>query len=208
MRNETSLDGNAGTGTAPVDRRLDLNLLRLAVHGWWLGNPLVYKPETADLVAVARELAGAGARSGTVVLGEGDCADDTTAIEDPDERDLVQVVLIVRPPLPRAQAGMATALTVAEVAQEAAGRACTIEHSWEVVLECGEVRSRFCQVEVEDDEAATMIGLRLAFGYLWTHDQGGDEPATTIAARPDRREVFLARVLHRLDGRLRVPRAA
>jgi len=54
--------GPEDADVARTPGRLDLKLLRLAVHGWWLGNPLVYKPGTADLGAVARELAGAGAR--------------------------------------------------------------------------------------------------------------------------------------------------
>lgn len=42
--------------------RLDLKALRIGLHGWWLGNPLVYKPGAVDPGAIARELASAGPR--------------------------------------------------------------------------------------------------------------------------------------------------
>jgi hypothetical protein len=136
-RGQQRASGREATGAARQPGSLDLKLLRMAVHGWWLGNPLVYKPETSDLDKLARELAGAGAQSGTLVLGHGWSADATAADPDGEGWEKVRLMLILRPKTPRAQTGMAAALTMAEVAQEAARCACTIQHHWEVVLERG-----------------------------------------------------------------------
>ena len=187
---------------------LDLKALRLAVHGWWLGNPLVYKPGVADLYAVARELASAGAASGTLVVSDahrsGDAEQGIAAIHP----DLVRAVLILRPALPRTPLGMAAALAIADVAQATLGRACAVRWRWEVVLRDGQSTPRLCRVSVERHEDVALVGLRLALGRLREASQESGQPATAIFARPDWREVFLARVLHALDNRLRALLAA
>lgn len=201
--------------------RLDLKAVRLAVHGWWLGNPLVYKPGVADLVAVARELAGTGAASGTLIV------DDETHGRDRRVRDVsgalpdaeavshesVHAILILRPPLARAPLGAEAAFAVAEVAQAILGRLCAVRGRWEVVFydrsrhasRCH--ASRFCSAAVDENEDIALVDLRLAFRPLWQAAQvtGGeaDQPSAALLTRPDWREVFLARVLHTLDGRLR-----
>jgi hypothetical protein len=199
---------------------LDLKALRLAVHGWWLGNPLVYKPGVADLPAVARELAGTGATSGTLVLsdtpaGSGCPSDDGTSTLTDTEAishdaihtiHAVHAVLILRPPpLPRTPLGAAAAQAVAEVAQATLGQTCTVRWRWQVVLgDGGRGASRLSRVSVEEDEDVALVDTRFALDRLWhaARDNGGKAPVT-LFARSDWREVFLARVLHTLDGRLR-----
>lgn len=197
-------------------RHLDLKALRLAVHGWWLGNPLVYKPGTADLNAVARELAGAGAASGTLVLseipadGDGDSDGiDTTLGAKTIPHGSIHAILILRPTVPRSLLGSAAAQAVAEVAQAALGRPCAVRRQWEVVLRDDPAAQRFCRVSVNTYEDVALVKLRLALGQLRTaaEDEAG-QPAMPPFARPDWREVFLARVLHALDGRLRAMRVA
>lgn len=195
--------GPEDADVARTPGRLDLKLLRLAVHGWWLGNPLVYKPGTADLGAVARELAGAGARSGTLVLDDRWRGVIGPQAAEAAHQDVVQLLLILRPALPREHVGPAVARAVAEVAQDMTGCSCALREPWQVALERGHTRTRFCQIQLEEHEDATLAGLRLALGHLWSSGQGDDQRPLPLAARPERREIFLARVLHALDGRLR-----
>ncbi len=205
-------------GALPWSQQLDLKALRLAVHGWWLGNPLVYKPGVADIAAVARELARAGATSGTLILsdtpaGGGDhLASDGAetkagALLDAEaaSHDSLHAVLILRPPMPRVSLGAAAAQAVAEVAQAALGRLCAIRWRWHIVLrEHGQGSSRLFRVSAEQDDDVSLIDVRLDLRGLWQAalDDAG-MPAAALFARSDWREVFLARVLHMLDGRLR-----
>lgn len=196
---------------------LDLKALRLAVHGWWLGNPLVYKPGVADLTSVARELASAGAASGTLVLSDVPAGRDrdsavagTILDAEAVPHDAVHAVLILRPPIPCTPLGAAAAQTVAEVAQAALGRPCAVQRRWHVVLrDGGRVSSQLCQVSADEYEDVALVDVRLALGQLWhaAGDEAG-QPAAVLFTRPDWREVFLARVLHALDGRLRALREA
>lgn len=200
-------------------QHLDLKALRLAVHGWWLGNPLVYKPGTADLNAVARELAGAEAVSGTLVLSDAQPGDDhvgdtagTASVGDAGtlRHDSVHAILILRPAISRAPLGAAATQAVAEVAQASLGRPCAVRWRWQVVLrDGGRVSSRLCRVSADEYEDVALVDLRLALGRLW--QAAGDDtsqPAAALFARLDWREVFLARVLHALDGRLQALRVA
>lgn len=194
---------------------LDLKALRLAVHGWWLGNPLAYKPGAADLSAVARELAAAGAASGTLVLSDAPaCGDHDGAGNGPrvdaaaTHVSVVHAILILRPPMPSAALGMAAAQSVAEVAQSALGRPCSIRWRWQVILRTDDCESRLlCRISVEEGKDVAFVDLRLALGSLAAAGRDLDQPAPPLFARADWREVFLARVLHALDTRLRAPRA-
>lgn len=222
------------TGAQP--QSLDLKALRLAVHGWWLGNPLVYRPGAADLRAVARELAHAGAASGSLVLsdvpagsdrhasvGAGTILDAETILHDAVHAGhaghaghtghtvhTVHAVLILRLPRPRTPVGLAAAHAVAEVAQAALGRPCTVHKRWQVVLCHGDrVASRLCRVSVEQDEEVALVDMRLALGRLWQAARNDTcQLSSAIFARSDWREVVLAQVLHVLDGRLRPLHAA
>lgn len=196
-------------------QHLDLKALRLAVHGWWLGNPLVYKPGVADLRAVARELAGAGAAGGTLVLSDtpdgsdGPASNGTKTLSDAEAlpHDAVHAVLILRPTMPpmRMLLGTATAQAVAEVTQAVLGRPCAVRWRWQVVLRDGG-RIALClgRVSAEQDEDVALVDMRFALDRLWqaAQDDAG-QVSPTLFARSDWREVFLARVLHTLDRRLR-----
>ncbi len=202
----------------------------MAVHGWWLGNPLVYKPGAADLVAVARELADAGAASGTLILGEEGVAAGSAPITlGPAawHHDRIEAVLILRPPLALPLAGIHQASlqsvalhAVLRTAQGALGpnAACTCDIRWprQIVLALGgdQPGAPFCTVEVEEQSDAAFVRLRLALdrlraaGVTEQREDGGEGQASgaTLFARPDWREVFLARMLHALEGRLRESR--
>lgn len=202
-------------------QRLDLKALRLAVHGWWLGNPLVYKPGAADLAGVARELAGSGVASGALVLDDTPVGSDHLvgphmggigAIPDAaavpnGEAYQVHAILILRSPAVMAPTpvGMAAAQAIAEVAQGTLGRPCAVQGRWQVVLrEGGAVALRLARVTVEQDEDVTLLKMRLSLGRLLRAAQDYvNQPSTALFARADWREVFLARALHTLDGRLR-----
>ena len=194
----------AMSGPALAGGRLDVKTLRLAVHGWWLRNPLVYKPGVADLWAVARELASAGLPSGALVL------DDLSGVR----AEVTQTVLIVRPAAAASLLGMATACAVAEVAQSALGRACVVRWPWDVGISAALPHQRVCHISVEVDEVAEVayIGLRMAFGRLRaarrTTSVTDEQPASPLAGRADWREVVLARTLHTLDVRLRAALSA
>lgn len=195
-------DGGPQPGSDAADARLNLKALRLATHGWLLGNPLVYKPGAADLCAVARELASAGVASGALVLSD-------TRPDSADRHDLIHAVLILRPAIPRAPLGMAAARSVAEVAQAALGRPCAVRRQWDVVLR-GDGQSstrRLCRVSVEQREDDTLVSLRFTLASLGAAGLANAQPAAFFA-RPDWREVFLARTLHTLDNRLRALLAA
>lgn len=214
--------------------RLDLKALRMAVHGWWLGNPLVYKPGAPDLAAIARELAASGAASGTLVVSDAPptvaaVAATTSApapVGRPSQPDLIEAVLILRSPLPLSSTALVeTALqAVADTAKDLLGppsaRAWAIHRSSEVVV--GRVDdervARLCLGKVEAHAEIAYLSLTFALRTLLAAGCGddldgcspadGDAHRTTgmrFFARPDWREVYLARVLHALEGRLKLP---
>jgi|GEM_PF-1409779 hypothetical protein len=196
-------DGGAlGQGAAPANKRLDLKALRLAVHGWWLGNPLVYKPDNADLDAYTRELASAGAASGTLILGDNIHGAESV----PASRDLVRAVLILRLPVSQLSAallGETAARSVATVAHESIGCSCALEGQWDVVIRHDDALDTVCHVSVDVREDGAFLSLQLAFAPLWTAGQRDGGTATPLLERSDWREVLLARVLHTLDIRLK-----
>jgi hypothetical protein len=179
--------------------RLDLKALRIGLHGWWLGNPLVYKPEAADLVGIARELASAGATSGTLIL-----SNTADANEHEHGRDQVRAILILRLPEPPEQLGEAAAHSIAEVIEGAFGHPCVIHERWEIALRDTTPPLRVCQIEIEAHDGVAFLDMRLDLGRLsaMEREQGSDGTAAALLARPDWREVVLARVLHALDVRL------
>lgn len=182
---------------ALMGTRLNLKALRLATHGWSLGNPLVYKPSVSDLCAVARELASAGAASGTLVLND-------TQMDGDVQHAVAHAVLILRPAGPHAPLGPLVARGVAEVAGAALGLPCAVQGRWAVILQGGEQPlRRLCRVSVEERAGATLVELRFALDLLWAAGSQGAEPAAPLFRRADWREVFLARTLHTLDGHLR-----
>lgn len=179
--------------------RFDVKALRLATHGWLLGNPLVYKPGAADLTGIARELAEAGSASGTLVLGDAGA-------------EGVEAILILRLSPSYAALGEAAATAIADVARETSGCSCAAEEQdggWVVLTMDGVRATVIARVSLETEGEVTLLGLRLTFGALWEtgHEAGGALAAPPLAAPPlarsDWREVFLARILHALDIRLR-----
>lgn len=180
--------------------RLDLKALRIGLHGWWLGNPLVYKPGAADLIGIARELANAGATSGTLILSDLSDANE-------DCHDQVRAILILRlpelPELPE-QLGETAAHCVAEVIEGAFGRPCVIQERWEIAINDRTPPMGVCQLTVEAHDSVAFLDMRLDLGRLLSmeREQVSDGPAAALLARPDWREVLLARVLHALDVRL------
>lgn len=188
-----------------ADTHLDLKALRMAVHGWWLGNPLVYKPGAPNLVAIARELADAGATSGTLILGDTPSRAPTSALAS--SLDRIAAVLILREPLPRTPLELAAALAVAKVARTVLGsdyvRVLASDVGCEVGIE-GVIGTSvpLCRVAVERDTDTAYLCLDLALGPLHVAD-GGNPSAALFSARADWREVFLARVLHTLDASLK-----
>jgi len=192
-------------GKAQVDQRLDLKALRLAVHGWWLGNPLVYEPGVADLCAVAYKLASAGAVSGALIVGGARDTDDTPRGDSATHHDQLQAVLILRTAVSPAQIGQATAAAIAEMASTALGLSCAVQQQWNVVVrDARPPRSpaRLCHIAVSKRQDVTFLGLRLALEPLWATAKEGNQLAGSLLARADWREVFLARTLHALDVRL------
>lgn len=184
-------------------RYLDLKAVRLAVHGWWLGNPLVYKPDVADLSAVARELAEAGAASGTLILSDTLAPGaDTVPPEATRARpDLVRAVVVLRPALPRATAGLAAAVAIAEVAENALSRPCVVRGHWDVALHDDGPALRMGGVTVDEHEAYTLLELRLNLGAIWAA-RPPEQASASLFVRPDWAEVCVARMLHALDRRL------
>jgi hypothetical protein len=179
--------------------RLDLKALRIGLHGWWLGNPLVYKPGAADLVGIARELASAGAASGTLVLSN-------TADANEDCGDHVRAILILRLPALPEQLSDAAARSIAEVIEGAFGHPCVIHERGEIAL-CDRAQPLpVCQVKVEAHDGVAFLDMRLDLGRLSAMDrnqeQVSDGPAAALLTRTDWREVLLARVFHALDVRL------
>ena len=195
---ERTHDDHSLPGGALTDTRLNLKALRLATHGWNLGNPLIYKPAVSDLCAVARELANAGSPSGALALN------DTQTVGDVQQHAEAHGVLILRLAAPSARVGLLAARSVAEVAEAALGRACAVQGQWDVVLPTGDEQPTYslCRVSVETREDVTLVELRFALDQLWAAAWQGAQPATEFFARADWREVFLARTLHTLDGRL------
>lgn len=186
-----------------VGRYLDLKAVRLAVHGWWLGNPLVYKPDVADLSAVARELAEAGAASGTLILSDALALDADTVPPDATRAhpDLVRAVVVLRPALPRATAGLAAAVAIAEVAENALNRGCVVRGHWDVALHDDGPALRVGDVAVDEHEAYTLVELRLSLRAIWAA-RPPEQASASLFARPDWAEVCVARMLHALDRRL------
>lgn len=225
----TAVSTGAPTAALP-HTRLDLKALRMAVHGWWLGNPLVYKPGAPDLTAVARELAAAGAASGTIVVSDAPATRAAVRLEPvsplaappSSHPDHVAAVLILRPPrplsLPSSQALETAALhAVAESAQAVLGpdashvRANRQPSQVTLGPTGGQLAAELCAVEVEQHADVAYVGLRLALDQLREAGIAGYQDAgerlaagtmTGFFSRPDWREVFLARVLHALEGRL------
>lgn len=203
---------------AQTNGRLDLKALRMAVHGWWLGNPLVYKSGVADLVAVARELAAAGAASGTIVISDSPASTVPPLASHPLE---IEAVLILRPPLPlpHTALGEAALHAVAETAQSVLGldadfpSSCAIRWPSEVVLSLPGDQStvRLCSVDVQEQTDVAYVGLWLALDHLRIVGMAGRDDEEWLArqialfVRPDWREVFLARVLHALERYLKEP---
>ena len=146
---------------------LNLKLLRLATHSWWLGNPVVYEPDTADPFELARELARAGVQSGTLELSER-LTDASTAGFDAalQAHDQIQVVLILRPVMPCGEVATAAAHAVATVAQDMAGHTCVVRKSREVILAGGQPQTRWCQIAGERQAGSTIVGLSCALGGL------------------------------------------
>jgi hypothetical protein len=190
----------------PEQARLDLKALRIAVHGWWLGNPLVYKPG-APIADVSRELARAGATSGTLILSDTDDVSDTSSKDDESalRRYVVRGMLILRLPLSRIVLGEAATLAIGEVAQSAFGHSYAITDQWDVLLCDSRSPSPIliCHIAVDAHDDALFLDLRIDPEQLRAVEQEGDQPTESLLARPDWREVFLARVLHALDIRLR-----
>ncbi len=228
VQGRAATDPDAHFNTQP--QRLDLKALRLAVHGWWLGNPLVYKPGVADLMAVSRELARAGAASGTCILSDvpagshrptddgaatkaGTVLDAEAVPHDAANADhTVHAILIVRPLMPMLSTtlGATAAQAVAEVAQTALGSPCAIRGRWRIGLRNrGRGASRLCRVSVVQEEDVALVDMLFSLGWLWQvarNDNG--QVSAALFTRSDWREVFLARTLHVLDGRLRAVHVA
>jgi hypothetical protein len=192
--------------TAPAQTRFDVKALRLATHGWLLGNPLVYKPGAADLTGIARELARAGSASGTLVLGDAGAANDANDIGGA----TAQAILLLRLPMSPAALGSAAAEAISAVVGEMFGYPCgvrTIAGQWDVEMRNGASSRVVAHVSALDEDGAALLGLRFAFDALWDaghdarHDAGG-QPVSPLLTRPDWREVLLARALHALDMRL------
>lgn len=208
VSDETAPESNTQQSAAPkripprAGRRLDMKSLRFAVHGWWLGNPLVYQPGTVDLCAVARKLADAGAASGTLIVGDERDTEQTLPDDDATCHDFIQAVLILRLPMPHALLGKIAAVAVAEVAEAMIGQTCAVQQEWDVIIHDGQSRPRLCHITVEDRSGVSFLGLRLALEPLWVAGQGASQPPTALLTRPDWREIFLARVLHTIDVRL------
>lgn len=188
-----------GRREAPVDRRLDLKALRLAVHGWRLGNPLIYKPGDANLDVYAREFASAGGESGTLIIGDTYGAANETV-----RHDLLRAILILRPPVSLVtpeRIGEIAARVVVTVARETSGRSCAIQGQWHVVMRDDSSTDEVCEVAVKAHEDALFLCLRLSFAPLWAFGQDAGT-APSLMARSDWREVFLARTLRALDSHL------
>jgi hypothetical protein len=166
-------------------RKLDLRLLRMGVHGWWLGNPLVYLAAGGSTTAYAAELADAGAREGTVVIAEHVDGSDTAAESarplSADDYPLV-LTLILRARFAAPALLIAAVLAAAEALERVTGARTEVRGA-SVYLPAGRP---ICAVRVQPCAGATLVTVGLA-------------PPTDIDATP--REELVSHLLHRLDRR-------
>lgn len=221
-----------GAPTAALPHtRLDLKALRMAVHGWWLGNPLVYKPGASDLMAVARELSAAGVASGAIIVSDAPAAlAAARPVPAPAARpssylDQIAAVLVLRPPLPLSRSESlpsgaaleaAVLIAVAETTRDVLSHDVSdvrIEYQPPRVIlgpAGDQPTAELCSVEVDQHADVAYVSLRLALGQLRLagvagNQDEGEQLATgaRFLARSDWREIYLARVLHALEGRIR-----
>ncbi|HEU4784949.1 MAG TPA: hypothetical protein VFS83_16545, partial [Ktedonobacterales bacterium] len=117
-------------------------------------------------------------------------------------------ILILRLPEPTEQLGDAATHSIAEVIEKAFGHPCVIRERWEIALRDTKPPLPVCQLKVEAHDGVAFLDMRLDLGRLSAMDQEqereqvSDGPAAALLARPDWREVLLARMLHALDVRL------
>lgn len=196
---------------SPMTQRLSLKAIRLAVHGWLLGNPLVYKPGASDLDSIAHELAATGAPSGALILDDepmgGDHGDAPASTANPDgsRPETVHAVLILRYTATSQLLGTAAAHALAEVAQATIGLPCDVQWPWRVVVHHEQGKTTCLgSVSVEDVGDATLVGVHLLFSRLRqvAEDHAEAGAPVSLFARGDWREVMLARMLHTLESRL------
>lgn len=166
-------------------RKLDLRLLRMGVHGWWLGNPLVYLAAGGSTTAYAAELAGAGAREGTVVIAEhephaGDAVEDARP-PSADEYPLV-FTLILRAPFAPPVLLMAALLAAADALERVTGTRAEVRGA-SVYLPA---ERPVCAVRLEPCADAMLVTVGLA-------------PVTGVDADEAHRETLASHLLHQLD---------
>ncbi len=187
---------NAGAGhpqTALVEGSLDLVALRIALHGWWFGQPVVPAPPGHSTEQYASALAEQGAHTGTVVV----TAEPPEPVQAAQPQALADgcasVTLIIRPALPpwlgAALAGVAALESVADAAT-----GCTLH--WPCMVDDG--TTWIFSGAVASFPAYTLITLAANLPRINAWNQL-DQPS-----RPDRGELLIARWLHRVEGWYRV----
>ena len=100
--------GAALTRAAPDRPALDVTALRRALHGWWMGNPLVYMPALESAAACASELERTGGAPGTTIVAE-------QRVEQGEMVRRIALSLILPPDLPVAALGEEAAIAAEEV---------------------------------------------------------------------------------------------
>ncbi len=167
---------------------LNLAALRIALHGWWFGQPVVPAPPGCPTDQYSYELAEKGAHTGTVV---------TAVLPKPVQAESPQtvtysaasVILIIQsalaPWLGAALAGVAALESVTS-----AGTACTLR--WPCVIDTGE--TWVFSGSVASSPTFTLITLAVNVQGIRAWSQPDQ------SHRPDRAELLIAHWLHRVEG--------
>lgn len=168
---------------------LNLVALRIALHGWWFGQPVVPAPPGHATAQNSSELAEQGARTGTVVVTAGLPEPVRAAHPQALADGSASVTLIIRPALPlwlgAALAGVAALESVADAAT-----GCTLR--WPCVVDDGEIW--VFSGAVASFPAYTLITLAANLPRISTWSQP-DQPSRT-----DQGELLIARWLHRVEA--------
>lgn len=179
---------------------LDVEMLRTALRGRRLGNPVVYFPTLGSTNSSAADLAREGAAEGTLVT-----TDDQTAGRGRIGRSWrslpgqqLALSLVLRPTFPPHFLVMASALAVAETIERVAGLATGIKWPNDVQVDGRKV----CGILIETSTDFAIVGIGLNVNGSLTGDAELAMRATTLAEALGHalsREVLAIELLQRLD---------
>lgn len=190
---EQGKKGVAHRRAAPNHDALDVTALRRALHGWWLGNPLLYMPALDSAGACARELARTDGTPGTTLVTD-QCSENGEDIR------RIGLSLILPAGLPVAAlteaASAAAEEAVEAVQQRQQGVGATFRTWLAPVTGC----HLLCATLEMETPGGTLWRARGAHGTGGSGTSGGWR-------EPGAAEALLATLLHRLDLRCGALRA-